>query len=522
MISCSKLGALGRAGNQLFQLASMIGLSRSKNCDLALPAWKYAKYFAGPIPEGHCRGAQIKEPAFHYCGDFIPNDRDYDVVGYLQSDRYWQHCEKEVRDMLAWEPKFLASIKKKYAEVFKKKTIAISIRQGDYVNNPGYEVLPAMYYILALYQHFPDFRERNLLFLSDNIPWAKLHFGCLPNAYFANDFDDKEYFFSETAAEQLCVGSLCDDFIISNSTFGFWIAYLANRGKVVRPAHYLAGKLKQECDMKHFWPEKWIEFDHKGKKFDLKDCCFTIPVQYDHHDRKQNLDLSVCMLQRDFDCHVVVGEVNTNKFAYFSQYCDYKHFKLSCFHRTKVLNHLAAWSRMKCVVNYDADVLVPPMAMILAIESLRSGENDFVFPYDGHFARIDRHKWFKELEKYLDVGILAGKMFKGMQVDDALSVGGCVAYSMDKFVEAGMENEYYRSYGNEDVERVFRWRMLGYRVGRINATLFHIDHFVGVDSTNQHKHGQENRAEWDRVSKMDKKQLTAYVKSWPWAQSNKT
>jgi len=516
ILSFSRLGAIGRLGNGLFQLASMVGLSRSKRCDLALPSWKYSKFFKGPIQEGNPRGTQIKEPAFHYCGDFIPDDRDYDVVGYLQSEKYWQHCEKEVRDMLAWEPKFLASIKAKYAEVFKKKTIAISIRQGDYVNNPGYTVLPALYYILALYEHFPDFRERNLLFLSDNISWAKLHFSCLPNAYFASDFDNKDYFFSETAAEQLCLGSLCDDFILANSTFSYWIAYLANRGKVVRPAHYLAGKLKQECDMKDFWPEEWVEFNHEGKKFDLKDVCFTVPTLCDHHDRKQNLDLSICLLQRDFDCNIIIGEVNTNKFGYFKQWCDYRYFRLPYFHRTLVLNELAKEARTDIVCNFDADVFIPPMAMILAVESLRSKENDFTYPYNGKFARVDRRKWFKELEKHLDTGIFAGQTFKGMNPEDALSVGGCVMYRKDVFFEAGGENENFISHSPEDAERFYRWTTLGYKVGRIDAVLYHCDHWIGPDSSGRHQNAEAGRQEWRKVKEMDKKQLLAYISTWEW------
>jgi len=188
---------------------------------------------------------------------------------------------------------------------------AISCRVGDYVGNPGYEVLPAMYYILSLYTHFEDWKDYNLIFLSDSIDWAKLHFGCLSNAYFATDFDDKNYFFSETAVEQLCLMSMADHFIIANSTFSEWGAILGEKegSKVIRPAHYLAGKLKEKCDMKDHYPTHWVEFNHKGKKFDLTDVTFTIPVYKDHNDRKENIDLSVCMIQRDFDTNVLLAMI---------------------------------------------------------------------------------------------------------------------------------------------------------------------------------------------------------------------
>lgn len=512
----SRLGALGRLGNQLFQVASTIGLAHSTGREPSLPFWKYAKYFQGKHPQGPQLGVQMREPHFHH-SDFVPNDgRDYDLSEYLQSEKYWKEIEPEIRKHFKWEKEFFMAVRNKYLGVIKKKTIAISVRRGDYVGNPNYELLPAMYYILALYENFPDWRYHNLLFFSDDMDWCRLHFKCLPNAYFATDFDNKDYFFSETAIEQLCLGSMCDHFILSNSTFSWWMAYLANKGKVVRPTHYLAGDLKRKCNMKDFWPKDWIEFDHKGKKFDLKDVCFTIPVQYDHNDRKQNLDLSVCMLQRDFDCNITVGEINTSKFGYFQQWCRYKWFKMPFFHRTKVLNDLAMEAGTDIVCNFDADIFIPPMAMIMAVESLRAGQNDFVYPYNGKFARVDRHEWFKKLEKHLDVGIFAGKAFRGMNPEDAISVGGCVMYRKDVFLESGGENENFISHSPEDAERFYRWNTLGYKVGRIDAVLYHCDHWIGPDSSGRHQNAEAGMDEWRKVKEMDKKQLLAYISTWKW------
>lgn len=519
MITFSKINSHGRMGNQMWNIAAMIGFSKKYGVSLNMPDWHYAKYFSNTPGGGSPRGIQVKEKAFHFTPEYYDSldwSMDMDFFGYFQSPRYFEHCKDEVMRGFQFEQSFKQKVREKYAEIFKKKTIAISCRVGDYVGNPGYVVLPAMYYILALYEHFKDWKDYNLIFLSDDIPWTKLHFGCLPNAYFATDFDNSNYFFSETAVEQLCLMSMADHFIIANSTFSEWGAMLGEKEDsiVVRPAHYLAGKLKQECDMKDHYPSHWIEFDHKGKKFDLRDCCFTIPVQFDHKDRQKNLDLNVCLLQRDFDCKIIIGEVNTNKFEYFRQWCDYRHFNLPCFHRTYVLNELAMQSKQEIVFNFDADISVAPMQLIVAVEKLRSGDLDFCYPYSGEFCRVDRHEWFGKLEKYLDVGIFAGKTFKGMMPGDALSVGGVVGYNKTAFFKAGGENEGYKSYGNEDVERLFRWKLLGHKAGRVNGYVFHMDHYVGVDSTNKHPNGRNNWAEWDRVSKMNKDEILEYVKTW--------
>lgn len=520
-ICCSNLPSKGRLGNQIWRYASMLGIADKMGVKLNLPSWKYSKYFKGKFPEGPQRGRIIHEPAFHYCPDFILNDgKDYDIDGYLQSERYCEHIKDYVKKQLEWEPNFLEQVKAKYADVLNSKPIAISVRQGDYRSNPNYEVLPAMYYILSLYEHFPDWKSREMLFFSDDINWCKLHFGCLPNAHFAPDFTNKEYFFDETSIEQLCLGSLCNDFILANSTFSWWMAWLGEKegSKVVRPAHYMAGKLKEKCDMKDFWPERWVEFDHKGKKFDLSDCTVVIPISFDHPDRRENIGLSVCMVQKDFDCQVFVGEQGGDKFSFFSQWCRYFKFGMKAFHRTKILNDLIKASDTEIVFNYDCDVLIPPMAIIQTVEALRSKKFDFCFPYKEKMARVPRNPWFKMLEKYLDVGILAGQEFNGMRKDDALSVGGCVACNKRKFIEAGMENEGYRSWSNEDTERVHRWNLLGYKVGRVGGVIFHLDHHVGINSSNNHPYHEHNKQVWREVkSKETKKELRKLVDTWEWA-----
>ena len=488
----------------------MTGLSRSKRCDLALPSWKYAKYFKGPIPEGNPRGIQIKEPAFHYCGDFIPNDRDYDVVGYLQSPRYWKHCEKEVRDILTWEPKFLASIKAKYAEVFKKKTIAIHVRRGDYVGHEGYISLPPTYYFSALEKHFSDWRDGSLLVFSDDVNYARLHFGSIDNAVFIGGNSD---------IEDVCLMSQCDGIVIANSSFSFWGAYLGRAKKVVRPIEYFAGSMANTHSIKDLYPPEWIP--HTAEKINLKDVTFTIPIYKDHNDRKQNLDLTVCMLQQYFDCEIIVMEQGGSHFKYFSQWCKYVQFEGSKFRRTEMLNRMALMSNTAIICNYDADIIIPPLQMLKSIEMLRNG-TDMVFPYDGRFARMPRNPWFKKLEKFLDIGIVSGDVFPGMNdSDNKNSVGGCVLFNKQAFLDGGGENERIVIWGPEDAERALRFEVLGFKLSRVPGCLFHVDHFVGPNSGNSHQYVNSNRAEWQKIQDMNKEEMWAYVKSWPWYSGKK-
>lgn len=515
MIALPQLGRYGRLGNAMFQVASAIGIADRHKTEATFPAWHYEKYFKGELNHILIEAPNIKEPHFHYYDGF-PDDCSI-VNSYLQSERYFEHCRDKIKKLFEFKDDFMESVRRCYD--FNKPTIGISIRRGDYVDNNNYELLPASYYYLALFENFPDWKDCNLIFFSDDINYAKVHFGCLPNARFSEPFIAGEYFNeNETAIRQLCLLSQCDHFIIGNSTFSWWGAWLGEKPgtKVVRPVHYFGEGLK-DLSLKDHYPNRWIPFDHKGKKLDLKDVTFTIPVSFDSKDRKQNLDLSVCLLQMDFDTNIIMGEHGGDSFKYFEKWCKYVKFEEEFFHRTKFLNEMCKMSDTPIVVNFDCDVMMPPLQIWLAVERIRSGESDMVYPYDGRFARVPRNPWFKTMEKRLDVGFFGGEKFKGTGHNDLMSVGGCVLVDKKKFIEAGMENEGFVSWSPEDVERFHRWNLLGYKVDRINGVLYHMDHWVGPNSSDNHGHAQQGRLEWQKVKSLNKQQLQKYVSTWSWA-----
>lgn len=515
MLTFTKLGKYGRLGNQLFEIAAMIGLSKKHNHKLLLPKWQYYRYFNWGIEEGFMTSHHIiKESHFHYADIQIPEKGIFDLLGYFQSEKYWINAKEDVLKTLSFKDEYKEGIIKKYAPLLENNPIAISIRRGDYVGNPNYELLPVEYYILALVENFPDWQDRNVIIFSDDMPWCKTHFGCFDNFYFAdNKFNnnDKRLYFTEntSAIEQLCLMSLCNDFIISNSTFAWWGAYLANKGKVIYPAIYCKGKLGSEISFKDHYPEEWIKFDHRDKRINLKNVTFTIPVHFDHHDRFQNLSLNLCMLLQYFDTNVIIGEQGSDKFKVFEEWCEYIKFDDKEFHRTKMLNVMARKAKTPIVVNYDADIFLPPMQVLKAVFDLN--HKDMVYPFDGRFARIPRTQ-FKNIESFLDIGILGGVEWAGTRAGDLLSVGGCLFVNKEAFFKAGGENEKFISYGPEDAERYDRFTKAGFKVGKVKGMIFHIDHFRGPNSLSYHKYFRANEDEYNKIKVMNKEEMLNYIK----------
>src|SRR5215217_244826 len=346
MIEFSRIQTKGNAGNNLFQIASTLCLGKKYNHEVVFPEWKHEKYFKNPLPKGNVKTpVELKEEEFNYY-EWPIQEGNYDINGWLQSEKYFD--EKLVRKQFEFTPELVNTVKQKAGTTFDKKTILISIRRGDFVNNPVYFQVPIKYYLMAMIEHFPDWENRNLVVTSDDMDYCNLHFDCIDNVFFAEGMD---------AMEQLCLGTLCDDFIISNSTFSWWQAWLGEKkeSKVIRPLKNFDNSFALTNDDRDYFPERWTMFNHTDKKIDLKDCTFVIPVSYDHRDRKVNLDISVCLLQRDFDTNVIVGEQGGNKFKYTSSFAKYVRFGFRHFHRTRMLNEMITASQTDYISNWDCD-----------------------------------------------------------------------------------------------------------------------------------------------------------------------
>lgn len=160
------------------------------------------------------------------------------------------------------------------------------------------------------------------------------------------------------------------------------------------------------------------------------------------------------------------------------------------------------------VVNYDADVFIPPLQFYLSIQRIKEGV-DMIYPYNGKFNRMGR-TWYPSLVKYLDIGILRGTQFfykKG----NISSVGGCVIYNKKSFMEAGMENEEFVSFSDEDNERHHRFNILGYKVERSKGMIYHLDHWCGIDSSINNPHWAKCRELWNWIKTLDKEQMLQYI-----------
>ncbi len=505
-VTMSTLGRNGRLGNQLFQIASLTGIARKNRAELVLPKWKYAHFFKGPFINGVANGVTTPEPHFHYHEFDI--SAAHDIRGYLQSEKYWAPYIEQVKEMFEFRDEVKSRALSGIGHLFEKEVIAIHIRRGDYVMNRNYQQLSPLYYLFALDEHFPGWRNKNLLFFSDDIEYCKIHFECLDNAFFSEHSDE---------IIDLCRMTMCDHHLISNSTFAWWGAYLSKKnGKVVCPARYFNGGMESSHSLIDFYPSHWVKAWYYDKKIDLQHVTFTIPFKYDSRDRMENFDICIGHIRKYFDTNIIVCENGPRKVTENNGLYTLMHHDNTYFHRTKMLNMMAMKATTGIIVNWDCDILIAPVQVYETVKMIEAGV-DMAMPYDWRFARVPR-AFIQKIKQQMDVGSFSvhRHTFIGFRPGDKESWGGCVFFNKASFIEGGMENENFISFGPEDSERRDRFIKLGYYVKRINGCLYHMDHFKGPDSGKRHVHFAQNRAEYAKVRDMSAEDLRNYVNSWPW------
>lgn len=250
----SRLGFMGRLGNQMFQIAATIAYGLEHNKEARFPKWDYSKYFnhkLNLLDQSVNSDHSIfcyQEPHFHYSE--IPKiEGDVGLVGFFQSEKYFKKHESEIRDIFSLSGEWESEVYSKFEtqvrgyERLKEKCfdsiVGVHIRRGDYVTNVHtnayHGVLPSAYYEAGANEIFGEIYPQDVLFFvfSDDPQWCKDNLK-FPHMIFSEDEED---------IVDMYKMSFCDDFIIANSSFSWWAAYLG-KGEdkmVVAPRNWFAG-----------------------------------------------------------------------------------------------------------------------------------------------------------------------------------------------------------------------------------------------------------------------------------------
>jgi hypothetical protein len=199
---------------------------------------------------------EFEKSPFIFNGNLLKQKilKNVTIVGFFQSEKYFIHYKKIVLKLFSF-PKIKDKLVQKHLNLIKNKnSVAIHIRRGDYLNNPKvryvHGILTEDYYKKSI-SYFKN-RVKNPIFFifSDDIELVKKTF------FF---FNKKKFIFVDTKSSinDLHLMSNCKHFIIANSTFSWWGAWLSkNKYKIIcAPKRWVRAKISTPDII----PESWIK-----------------------------------------------------------------------------------------------------------------------------------------------------------------------------------------------------------------------------------------------------------------------
>lgn len=159
------------------------------------------------------------------CNPSVPsNDKPTVYMGYYQSERFFEKYSENIKSLFGPPLEFINRIRTEIPVIFEKEVTVINVRRGDYLHYPNYHPTVSPEYIIKALNQIPT--TEHILVASDDIPWCKENLKGTTGAI--------TYLEGWKSHEQLWIMAMCHNFVISNSSFSWWAAYLSRHpGKIV-------------------------------------------------------------------------------------------------------------------------------------------------------------------------------------------------------------------------------------------------------------------------------------------------
>lgn len=253
----------GRLGNELYQLASVIGYAKKHGLEWSAPAitndekWNPC-HFRHLHNDKWVNGREdillneVWNTEQHYQEyPFEEEWRDKQIVfnAYNQSYLYFDFMRDELLNIL------------NFPYEFKANTTSLHVRRGDYLlYHTLHPVCPLEYYDAAVNFIIDNFgTDMNFIVFSDDIQWCKQNIPgiCGKNVQFSE---------GKTEMEDLTLMSHCEHQICSNSTMATWGAELnRNPNKVVIVPHesnWFGIDNQKKMTIKDMYRPEWVRIKY--------------------------------------------------------------------------------------------------------------------------------------------------------------------------------------------------------------------------------------------------------------------
>ncbi len=182
------------------------------------------------------------------------------LEGYWQSFKYFQDVEYEIRKELVFKYPLTFEQQQLKEKIKNATSICINFRRTDFVTIPSaiktHGVTDLNYYMDALKLLKQKLgNELELFVFSDDIEWCEKNF----KSEFQTHFVKHELYKGERFASYLELMTNCKHFVIPNSTFGWWAAWLSSFEEkiIITPEQWFLDETLQSQTM-DLRPKNWL------------------------------------------------------------------------------------------------------------------------------------------------------------------------------------------------------------------------------------------------------------------------
>lgn len=172
--------------------------------------------------------------------------------GYWQSPKYFQPVDDLIRKEFTVKEPLTPLAQTLLAEIQGNHAVCVNIRRGDFVVNPSHNTCSPDYYRAAETLLLAKRNNVHFYVFSDEVDWCRQNLSfSVPTTFVSHQYAGKKF------QDYLRLMSACNDFIIPNSSFAWWAAYLSESKTktVIAPKKWMN---KPDFSVDDLLPPGWI------------------------------------------------------------------------------------------------------------------------------------------------------------------------------------------------------------------------------------------------------------------------
>lgn len=175
------------------------------------------------------------------------------IKGYWQSPKYISKIESTIRNDFALRMDLKGRFYTLESNIRSCESVMVNVRRGDYLQNLSFHGVVDTEYLESAMKLMEEKLIAPAFFIfSDDIAWCRLNIKERSNVFFVD-----ESFYDSKYLKYFYLMRSCQHFIISNSTFCWWAAWLAESHQkiVIAPKKWFATNKLSADDL---IPPDWI------------------------------------------------------------------------------------------------------------------------------------------------------------------------------------------------------------------------------------------------------------------------